>query len=205
VALRSPNPPSLSGEIQVVDGVFKKYGQDLEASGEVLFVGPVLATRLDIEAIRRIESEERIAGLRIGGDVEAPEITLFTDPDDKSDEAVLSYIILGRDLGAASDQETDLVAAAVLALTVRGGNAVGKGIADTLGIQEFGLETKGQGDQTELVVSGRINDRLLLKYGSSVFESGNTLYLRYDLARNLYLEAAEGAATAVDLFYEFAF
>jgi len=205
VALRSPNPPSLSGEIQVVDGVFKKYGQDLEASGEVLFVGPVSATRLDIEAIRRIASEDRIAGLRIGGDVEAPEITLFTDPDDKSDEAVLSYIILGRDLGAASDQETDLVAAAVLALTVRGGNAVGQGIADTLGIQEIGLETRGQGDDTELVVSGRINDRLLLKYGSSVFESGNTLYLRYDLAKNLYLEAAEGAATAVDLFYEFAF
>jgi len=205
VALRSPNPPQLSGEIEVVNGLFKKYGQNLEASGRVVFVGPVSATRLDIEAIRRIENEDRIAGLRIEGDVEEPDINLFTEPADKSDESILSYIILGRDIGAASDQDASLLAAAALALTVRGGKVVGQGLANSLGIQEFGFETQGSGDDTELVVSGRINDRLLLKYGRSVFEPGNTLYLRYDLARNLYLEAAEGASTAVDLFYEFAF
>jgi|GEM_PF-752054 len=205
VALRSPNPPQLSGEIEVVDGLFKKYGQNLEATGRVVFVGPVSATRLDIEAIRRIDNEDRIAGLRIEGDIEEPDINLFTDPEDKSDESILSYIILGRDIGAASDQDASLLAAAALALTVKGGKVVGQGVADSLGIQEFGFETQGRGDDTELVVSGRINDRLLLKYGRSVFEPGNTLYLRYDLAKNLYLEAADGVGTAVDLFYEFAF
>ena len=54
-------------------------------------------------------------------------------------------------------------------------------------------------------MSGRVNDRLLLKYGQSVFEAQKTLYLRYDLAKNLYLEAAQGAQRAVDLFYEFSF
>lgn len=207
IALRSPNPVQLSGEIEVVDGIFKQYGQNLEASGRVLFVGPVPATRLDIQAIRRIENEQsdRIAGLRIEGDVEQPEISLFTDPGDKSDESILSYIVLGRDIGETSDQEANLLATAALALTVKGGKAFGQGIADSLGIEEFGLETRGKGDDTELVVSGRLNDRLLLKYGQSVFEAQKTLYLRYDLAKNLYLEAAQGAQSAVDLFYEFAF
>ena len=207
IALRSPNPVQLSGEVQVVDGIFKQYGQNLEASGRVLFVGPVPATRLDIEAIRRIENgqNDRIAGLRIGGDVEAPDIELFTEPSDKSDESILSYIVLGRDIGETSDQEANLLATAALALTVKGGKAFGQGVADSLGIEEFGLETRGKGDDTELVVSGRLNDRLLLKYGQSVFEAQKTLYLRYDLAKNLYLEAAQGAQRAVDLFYEFSF
>ena len=207
IGLRSPNPVQLAGEVQVVDGIFRQYGQNLEASGRVLFVGPVPATRLDIEAIRRIESgqNDRIAGIRIGGDVEEPEIELFTDPADKSDESILSYIVLGRDIGETSDQEANLLATAALALTVKGGKAFGQGIADSLGIEEFGLETRGKGDDTELVVSGRLNDRLLLKYGQSVFEAQKTLYLRYDLAKNLYLEAAQGVNRAVDLFYEFSF
>ena len=207
IALRSPNPVQLSGEIEVVDGVFKQYGQNLEATGRILFVGPVPATRLDIEAVRRIENEQtdRIAGIRIEGDVEQPDISLFTEPSDKSDESILSYIVLGRDIGETSDQEANLLATAALALTVKGGKAFGEGIADSLGIEEFGLETRGKGDDTELVVSGRLNDRLLLKYGQSVFEAQQTLYLRYDLAKNLYLEAAQGVESAVDLFYEFAF
>ena len=205
VSMRSPKPPQLGGEIQVVDGIFKKYGQNLKADGQILFAGPVSQTRLDIKAVREIDNEDRTAGLHIQGSVETPELTLFTDPADKSDEAILSYIVLGRDLGAASDQDASLLAAAALALTVRGGKTVGSKVADRLGIQEFGFEAAGQGDDTELIASGRVNDELLVRYGQSVFDGQQTLYLRYDLTKKLYLEAAQGAASAVDLFYSFAF
>jgi len=138
--------------------------------------------------------------------VASPEITLFTDPADKNQDAILSYIILGRDINEASDQEADLLQTAALALAVRGGRSLGGGVASALGVQEFGLETRGSGDDTELVVTGRINDRLLLKYGRGVFDSQNTLYLRYDLTKKLYLEAATSAVqNAADLFYSFSF
>ena len=211
VSLRTPNPVQLGGEITVVDGVFKQYGQNLEATGQILFVGPIDSTALDIEAIRRIESEEpeRIAGLRITGTIDSPDIELFTEPGDKSEEAILSYIVLGRDLGAADDQSASLLTSAALALSVKGGKTLGSGIADSLGIEDFAFETQGRGESTELVASGRINDRLLLRYGQSVFEPGRTLYLRYDLTRNLYLEAAnsvsQSLSQAVDLFYKFSF
>ena len=205
VRVRDNNPPELRGEINVVGGVFKKYGQDLEASGQILFVGPVDNTRLAIDAVREITTEDRKAGLRISGTAKTPEITLFTDPDDKSQDAVLSYIILGRDINEASDQEADLLATAMLALAVKGGGLVGNNVAGALGIQEFGIETRGSGDDTELIVSGRVNDRLLLRYGRGAFDAESTLYLRYDLTRKLYLEAAQGAQQAVDLFYSFSF
>ena len=208
VSLRSPDPVQLGGEIRVVDGIFKQYGQNLEASGQILFVGPVDRTALDIQAIRRIETEdpERIAGLKITGDVAEPDISLFTEPADKSEEAILSYVVLGRDLGETSDQSASLLASAALALSVRGGRTIGSGVADRLGIDDFALETRGRGNDTELVVSGRVNERLLLSYGQSVFESGPpTLSLRYDLTKQLYLEAAQGVNEAIDLIYQFSF
>jgi len=47
-----------------------------------------------------------------------------------------------------------------------------------------------------------------LRYGQSVFNDSYTLYLRYDLAKQLYLEAAGGAAgitQAIDIVYSFSF
>ncbi|MFK7891666.1 MAG: translocation/assembly module TamB domain-containing protein [Granulosicoccus sp.] len=205
VRLRAPNPVQLGGEITLVDGIYRQYGQDLEASGQVLFVGPVDNTRLAIDAVREIDQENREAGVRIQGTAKNPEITLFTEPADKSEDAILSYIVLGRDINEASDQDANLLAAAALALTVRGGRSVAGGVAEALGLEELDLETQGSGDDTELVVSGRVNDRLLLKYGQDVFGSESTLYFRYDLTQKLYLEAARGAERAVDLFYSFSF
>nr|MBX2884700.1 translocation/assembly module TamB domain-containing protein [Granulosicoccus sp.] len=205
VLLRGQNPPQLGGEIKVVNGIYKQYGQDLNASGQILFVGPANNTRLSIDAVREIEAEDRIAGLRIQGTAADPEIVLFTEPSDKSQDAILSYIVLGRDINEASDQDANLLAAAALAVTVKGGRNLAGGIASALGVEDFALETQGAGDDTELVVSGRLNDRLLLRYGRGVFGAQNTLYLRYDLTQKLYLEAAQGAEQAVDLFYSFSF
>lgn len=203
---KSPNPIQLGGEIEVVDGIYKQYGQNLEANGQILFVGPVNRTRLDIDAVREIPAEDRIAGLRIQGTVETPEITLFTEPGDKPQDSILSYIVLGRDINETSDQEANLLASAALALTVKGGRSIAGGVASKLGVEDFAFETRGRGDDTELVVSGRLNDRLLLRYGRSVFQPINTLYLRYDLTKKLYLEAAQSTLEqAVDLFYSFSF
>lgn len=204
---KSPNPLQLGGEIEVVDGIYKQYGQNLVANGQILFVGPINKTRLAIDAVRTIdEAVERVAGLRIQGTVETPEIVLFTEPADKPQDSILSYIVLGRDINETSDQEANLLASAALALTVRGGRSLAGGVASALGVKDFAFETRGRGDDTELVVSGRLNDRLLLRYGRSVFQPLSTLYLRYDLTKKLYLEAAESSLErAVDLFYSFSF
>ena len=207
----SPNPVQLGGEITIVNGLYKKYGQDLKITdGQILFVGPVDQTALNIDAVREIEGggpngSDRAAGLRITGRIENPEISLFTEPADLTQESILSFIVLGRDLADASAQESNLLASAALALTLKGGRAYTDDIADKLGIQEISLDARGRGDTTEVVVSGRVNDRLLVRYGQSVFDDSYTLYLRYDLTKQLYLEAARGTAKAVDIFYSFSF
>ena len=41
-----------------------------------------------------------------------------------------------------------------------------------------------------------------LRYGMGVFEPANTIALRFELSRKLYLEAASGLASSLDLFYQ---
>ncbi len=208
IRINSPNPVQLGGELRIVKGVYKSYGQNLTIEdGQILFVGPVDQTSLNMDAVREIQGEdrERKAGLHLAGKISDPEVTIFTDPADKSQEAILSYIVLGRDIEQTSDQESSLLASAALALTLKGGRNVGNSIAKGLGIKEFELDARGKGDDTEVIVSGRLNDRLLLRYGQNVFEEGSTLYLRYDITKKLYLEAANGIEQAVDLFYSFSF
>ncbi len=206
VSQRTPNPVQLGGEVTIVSGIFKQYGQDLTITdGQILFVGPIDQTTLNIDAIRLVESGEREAGLHIDGRIEDPQLTLFTEPADKTQESILSYIVLGRDIGNNTDQESNLLASALIALTLKQGRGYTDDLADSLGIQEISLDARGNGDDTEVVVSGRVNDRLLLRYGRSVFDDDFTLYLRYDLTKQLYLEAARGAARAVDIFYTFSF
>jgi len=206
VSQASPNPVQLGGEVTIPEGTFKKYGQDLTITdGQVLFVGPIDQTSLNIDAVRDIKGEERTAGLHLAGRIEDPEITLFTEPADKTQESILSYIVLGRDFGEASSGERSILASAALALTLKGGQAISDSVAGSIGVQDITLDAQTSGDETEVTVSSQVNDRLLVRYGRGVFEGSNTLYLRYDLTKQLYLEAAQGTDRAVDIFYKFAF
>ena len=147
-----------------------------------------------------------MAGLHVEGPIASPEVTLFTDPADKTQESILSYIVLGRDLGSGqSTEESTLLAQAALALTIRQGRGFATGFAETLGISDFQIDAAGSGNDTQVIVSGRLSRKLLLRYGRSVFSPDQTLFLRYDISKRLYLEAAQGVERAVDVFYSFSF
>ncbi len=201
------DPPQLGGQINIAEGFYKSYGQDLEVTdGQILFIGPIEQTRLDISAVRTIDNEDRVAGLQLGGPIADPTVTLFTEPADKTQESILSYIVLGRDLGGSStSEESSLLAQAAVALTVRQGRGFATGFAESLGISDFQIDASGSGDDTQVVVSGRLSRKLLLRYGRSVFAPDQTLFLRYDISKRLYLEAAQGIERAVDLFYSYSF
>jgi len=207
VAKRGDDPVQLGGEMIVSEGFYRSYGQDLTVNdGRILFVGPVEKTTLNIDAVREIDNEERVAGLHIEGNISDPKVTLFTEPADKTQESILAYIVLGRDLDDGTDtDESQLLAAAALAFTLKEGKGFATGFAESLGISDFSMITGGSGDDTQVIVSGRLSSQLLLRYGRNVFDAEDTLFLRYDLSKRLYLEAARGVERAVDLFYSFSF
>ena len=82
-----------NGDLNLVNGRYQAYGQDLIIrKGEILFSGPLDRPTLDIEAIRDPEktADDVIAGIRVTGQAEQPDIEVFSNPTKEQSEA-LSY------------------------------------------------------------------------------------------------------------------
>ncbi|MBK1727474.1 translocation/assembly module TamB domain-containing protein, partial [Halorhodospira neutriphila] len=195
--------PEAFGELRIDEGRYRAYGQRLRIRrGLLLFTGPVNRPQLDIEAVRRIERDEVTAGVRVEGYADAPEVSLFSEPAMAETDA-LSYLIRGRPMGAEGPGEDAMLAQAALALGVYGGGKIASSVAEQLGVEDFEIETRGQGEGAEVVVSGYVRPRLYVAYGVGVFTPSNTVTLRYFLTWQLYLEAVSGEDSALDLMYRF--
>lgn len=186
------------GTLSLENGRYRAYGQRLTLRrARLLFAGPVSQPLLDVEAVRTVG--DVTAGLRLSGRSDAPLTQVFSEPA-MSQEQALSYLVLGRPLGSGGDD--NMVGQAALALGLAGGAPVARSLADRLGIQDFQLESEGSGLTSSVVASGYLAPNLSLRYGVGVFEPVNSLALRYELSRKLYLEAASGLASSLDLFYK---
>lgn len=186
------------GELSLAEGRYRKYGQNLIIRrARLLFAGPIDQPYLDIEAIRRVD--DVIAGIRLSGSAEQPTTKVFSEPA-MGQEQALSYLVLGRPL-ATSGEDNNMLAQAALGLGLLGGEELTGGLASSLGIEDFQLGSEGTGNSTSVVASGNITERLSLRYGVGVFEPANTIALRYKLSKKVYLEAASGLASSLDIFY----
>ncbi|WP_366927091.1 translocation/assembly module TamB domain-containing protein [Halomonas sp.] len=196
-------PVQLFGDVSLIDGRFRAYGQDLLIrEGQLLFSGPPDQPLLNFEAVRNpnVTQDGVVAGLRVTGTAAEPQLRVFSEP--AMDEArALSYLLRGR---APDDSDTGgALTQALIGLTLgQTGGAVGA-IGEAFGVSDVALETAGIGDESQVVVSGQLTEDLRISYGVGVFSPIAELTLRYTLWRNLYLQAVSGAAQAVDLVYAF--
>lgn len=187
------------GELSLADGRYRAYGQRLTIRrARLLFAGPIDQPYLDIEAIR--QTDDVIAGIRLSGSAEQPTTQVFSEPA-MSQEQALSYLVLGRPLGATGE-DNNMLAEAALGLGLATSAGVTGSLASSLGIDDFQLDTQGSGNSTSVVASGNLTERLSLRYGVGVFEPVNTVALRYKLSKKVYLEAASGLASSLDIFYK---
>lgn len=196
------------GDLNLLNGRYQAYGQDLIIrKGEILFSGPLDSPTLNIEAIRDPAKTENdvIAGLRVFGAAEQPDIEVFSDPAMVQADA-LAYLLTGQKFGGTSANPTSneaLLASALVNAGLSGSeNRVGK-IGRRLGIDDLALNASGSGEETEISVSGYIAPGVQLSYGVGVFDGSSKVTLRYQLMANLYLEAVSGIADALDIYYQF--
>lgn len=93
--------PLASGSINVFDGFYRAYGQDLQIKkGQIIFTGDYVSNpTLDIETIRKIYGDPAVemAGVSIKGPAKQPEIKLFSKPQ-LSESKALSYVMFGNSM-----------------------------------------------------------------------------------------------------------
>ena len=196
----------LNGQINIPEGRYHAYGQDLIVrKGELIFSGPVDQPLLNIEAIRNPDATENdvTAGVRITGTADEPKAEIFSDPAMSQQEA-LSYLLRGQGLESGQSDSAAMTSALVGLGVAQSGQVVGK-IGETFGVSNLALDTEGVGDSSQVVVSGYVLPGLQVKYGVGIFDSLATLTLRYRLMPKLYVEAVSGIDQALDLLYQFEF
>lgn len=195
----------LFGDVNLVDGRFQAFGQDLVIRrGELLFSGPPDLPTLDFEAIRNpdVTEDDVIAGLRVTGSAEAPNVLIFSEPA-MDESRALSYLLRGRAPDASGGGVDSALTTALIGMSLgRTGGAVGS-IGEAFGIDDLTLDTTGAGDDSQVAVSGQLTDDLRISYGVGIFSPIAELTLRYTLWRNLYVQAVSGTNQAVDLIYTF--
>lgn len=202
-------PPSLYGDIKVINGSYKFMGQTLAIKmGEVQFVGPMAVPNLNIEAVREIKEDDVVAGVRVTGTPLRPIVTLFSAPA-KEQAEILSYIIKGTGINNNSDSQNSALMMGA-ALTI--GNQLGGGTVNNIGnqatgvIEKFGLSNVqlDTNDDGKVAISGYIGEDLMVKYGVGVFSPGYEMTVRYYLMSQLYLESVSGTIEkSLDIYYNF--
>ncbi|SMB79994.1 translocation and assembly module TamB [Pasteurella testudinis DSM 23072] len=209
LAVRQERTLGLYGQVNIQNGRYASFGQDLLIRrGQISFSGLASQPFLNIEAIRNPEAMENskiVAGIKVTGIAEQPDVAVFSEPGMSQDEA-LSYLLTGRGLDNSGDSASSAsIGAAMLGLGLsKSGKLVG-GIGEAFGISDLSLDTAGIGDSSQVVVSGNITPRLQVKYGVGLFQPLAELTLRYKIMPQLFLQSVSGISQAVDLLYQFEF
>ncbi|ANF73683.1 tubulin-binding protein [[Haemophilus] ducreyi] len=199
----------LYGQVHMKKGCYASFGQDLLIRrGVINFAGLPSQPTLNIEAIRNpdaMDDPDIVAGVKINGLADAPEVKVFSEPALSQNEA-LSYILTGRSLENSGDSaKGNAMAMALLNLSLaKSSKTVGK-IGSAFGLNDLTVTTAGIGDKTKVEVSASLTPKFRVKYSIGIFAALTELTLRYNLTPKLYLQWVSSVNQAVDLMYRFEF
>lgn len=203
---RPTSQTTATGELRLVDGAYKAYGQNLDIRrGRLIFAGgPIAEPGLDVKA-SRYPAEDIEVGVRVRGPLNRPEFELYSEPSMAQQEQ-LSYLVLGRSLdrkSGASGTEQAALANAALALGLKGGGFLADTLQDKVGLDEIsiGAQAGESNEQASLVLGKYLSPRLYVSYGVALFKPGQSFRLRYLLSDKWTLKTETGTQTGGDLIY----
>jgi translocation and assembly module TamB len=188
------------GELQVVEGKYKAYGQNLVIErGKLLFTGgPIDDPGLDVKAVRK--TGDVVSGVNVRGTLKDPQMELFSSPSlDQTD--ALSYLVLGQPSRQATGAEGEALYGAALSLGVSGGGFLADQIGSAFGIGDVEIEQEGAAEEATVFIGKYLSPRLYVSYGIGLFEPISTLRLRYTLSSKWQVQTEYGIESGADLIY----
>lgn len=207
VRQRTNKPLSVLGKIELEDGTFRAYGQNLLIEqGVIAFIGDPSSPNLNIRAIRNpqsMEDDNVTVGINVSGNANSPNVKIFSRPEMNQSEA-LSYLLRGRGLdqtNGSSDMATQLLLGVGLMQT----NSVLGSMGEVVGLEEMSLDSKGEGDDTSVEVSAYILPKVQVAYGYGIYNAVSEFRIRYEMFPRFYIEALSSIEQAVDAVYKFDF
>ena len=201
VSTKPDDVPRGLGAINVVEGQYKAFGQDVRITrGRLTYENtPLTEPVLDLVAERRIEAEDVTVAVNVRGTLDRPFVNITSTPAMSSNEA-LSYLLMGRSLDTLQSNEAQSVDTAAQSLAFSGGGLLLGGIGRRIGLDEVTVESTGT-DDTAVVLGKYLSPKLFISYGISVAESINTIKARYTLNEKWSVRAEAGLDQSADIEY----
>ena len=197
------------GEVYAVNATFLAYGQRLQVDpGRLIFDGPLDNPGLQVTAWRRNQAVE--AGVQISGTARAPRVQLVSQPPVPEGER-LSWLVLGRAPGDASQADLGLLQAAAGALLASGdAMPLDRRLARSIGLDEVSLRGTGEVQDRVVAFGKRLSDRVYVSYERGLGAiATNLVKLDYALSQRWSVRAETGSSTTGSstsgwgLFYRF--
>ena len=188
-----------SGTVLIASGKFDPYGHALSIeNGRMMFAGPITNPNLNIRAVR--DNIPVIAGVAITGSARAPKFDVFSDPALPDAEA-LSYVIVGRPLGEGTNADASLISQAALGFGLEQSAMITNQLRDLFSLDEFGLNTSGDIDQTALIAGKQLTPKVSVRTEMNIFDQLWSFFLRYKLTEKWSIEAESGERQGADIIY----
>lgn len=180
-----------------LSGQFRRYGKPLQiVHARLNYTGTPLADpALDIRAERKLDGQ--MVGVQVSGRASRAQTELIAEPALAQSE-ILSYLVLGRPLRAASAEEGARLDVEALALGA-GGNLLAGQLGARIGLDNASVaESRVLGAHT-LTVGKYLSPRLYLSYGVSLLGAGQILSLKYLLGAGVDVELESGLESRASL------
>ena len=185
------------GAIQV-SGAYKAYGQDLTITrGRLSYAStPIDNPAIDLRAEREVD--DVTVGVQVRGTALLPELTLWSEPSMEQAEQ-LSYLVLGRPLRSASQEDGAQLSQAAAAF---GGNFLAKRLGARMGLDEVGVADNRALGGAALTVGKFLSPRLYVSYGVALFGEGQVVTFKYILSRLWNVQIDSGTENRAALNYK---
>jgi translocation and assembly module TamB len=202
VRLRPGDVARGTGEIKVIEGNYKAFGQDVTITkGRLIFRdSPLGEPTIEVTGERVFEDQDITVTVSIRGDLSEPYLTLSSTPAMTQSEA-LSYLLTGRSLDTLQSGEASTVNDAAESLAVSGGGLLLGQVGRRIGLDEVSVE-RTDSDDTAVVLGKFLSPRLFVSYGVSIAEAINTIKLRYTLNERWSLRAEAGLEQSADVEFK---
>jgi translocation and assembly module TamB len=194
--------PRLHGQVRTVGGRYKAYGQQLNISTGVLrFNGAYDNPGLEIIALRPHLTQS--VGVKVSGSALLPRIRLYADPD-MPDADKLAWLVLGRS-AANGGAESAVLQQAAMVLLSGNGKTLSSELAGNLGLDEISLATSTRTGTTAtgaaVTLGKRLSQDFYMAYEASLSGTLGSLFIFYDISRQLTLRAQAAEQSALDLIF----
>ncbi|MFY8272696.1 translocation/assembly module TamB domain-containing protein [Pseudoalteromonas sp. SSDWG2] len=205
ISANNEQPPIAVGELKLVDGKYRAFGQDLLIrTGQIGFSGSLSQPYLNVRAIRNPDNTANgvVAGIELTGSAQQPQLHIFSEPAMDKSQA-LSYVLNGQPLGDGDSNNDALLTQILLAQGMNRSESIVSSVGEAFGLSDVTLNSSGSGDNTKVEIAGYIAPGIQVKYSVGVFESISEVAVRYQVLQKLYIEATSGLNQTLDVLYRF--